>query len=149
MKETQYGIGLDMLPFVMQELVTMVMKKKALSLNDALYYIYSSALYKTLLNEEAKAWYLSAISLYDMLDKEKTEERKQDKDTPQVLLFKMFCMENYRIKERLSAKETLLLFTEYDVFSFLEDTFEMLHTQEKDYILDSITVYIKNKKEKK
>ncbi|MCD8184075.1 MAG: hypothetical protein LUE99_14490 [Bacteroides sp.] len=25
----------------------------------------------------------------------------------------------------------------------------MLHTQEKDYILDSISVYIKNQKEKK
>lgn len=54
MKETQCGIGMNMLPFVMQELITMVMKKKALSLNDALYYIYSSTLYRTLLKEEAK-----------------------------------------------------------------------------------------------
>lgn len=149
MKEKKYGIGLDMLPFVMKELVMMVMMKKALSLGDALYYIYSSKLYETLLKEEAKAWYLSTLSLYDLLEKEKAEERKQDKDTSKVLLFKMFCIENYRAKEGLSAKEVLSLFSEYDIFAFLKETFEMLHTQEKDYILDSIAIYIKNKKERK
>ncbi len=149
MKETQYDIGLDMLPFVMQELVTMVMKKKTLSLDDALHYIYSSKLYETLLKEEAKAWYLSTPSLYDLLEKEKAEERKQDKDNPKTLLFKMFCLENYRTKEKLPAKDVLHLFSEYGVLDFLEETFEMLHTQEKEYILDSISAYIENKKEKK
>lgn len=145
----QNKVDFEMLPFVMKELVAMVMEKKTLALNDALYYIYSSALYKTLLDEEAKAWYLSTLSLFELLEKEKTEKRKQSKDSPKILLFKMFCMENYRVEEELTAEEVLFLFSKYAVFSFLEDTFEVLHTQGKDYIIDSIRVYIKNKKRKK
>lgn len=145
----QNKVDFEMLPFVMKELVAMVMEKKTLALNDALYYIYSSALYKTLLDEEAKAWYLSTLSLFELLEKEKTEKRKQNKDSPKILLFKMFCMENYRVEEELTAEEVLFLFSQYAVFSFLEDTFEVLHTQGKDYIIDSIRVYIKNKKRKK
>lgn len=145
----QNKVDFEMLPFVMKELVAIVMEKKTLALNDALYYIYSSALYKTLLDEEAKAWYLSTLSLFELLEKEKTEKRKQNKDSPKILLFKMFCMENYRVEEELTAEEVLFLFSKYAVFSFLEDTFEVLHTQGKDYIIDSIRVYIKNKKRKK
>lgn len=145
----QNKVDFEMLPFVMKELVAMVMEKKTLALNDALYYIYSSALYKTLLDEEAKAWYLSTLSLFELLEKEKTEKRKQNKDSPKILLFKMFCMENYRVEEELTAEEVLFLFSKYAVFSFLEDTFEVLHTQGKDYIIDSIRVYIKKKKRKK
>lgn len=145
----QNKVDFEMLPFVMKELVAMVMEKKTLALNDALYYIYSSALYKTLLDEEAKAWYLSTLSLFELLEKEKTEKRKQNKDSPKILLFKMFCMENYRVEEELTAEEVLFVFSKYAVFSFLEDTFEVLHTQGKDYIIDSIRVYIKNKKRKK
>ena len=54
-------IGAAMQPFVMRDLVDTVMKKKALPLQDALYYIYSSRLYKSLLDEEAKLWYSDFI----------------------------------------------------------------------------------------
>lgn len=144
-----HNIGFDMLPFVMKELVAMVMKKKTLPLEDALYYVYSSKLYDTLLDEEAKLWYLSTPSLYDMLEKEKTDKRISQGMDMKVLLFKMFCLENYRAVEKLPAKNALLLFSEYDVFSFLDETFEVLHTQDIDYILDTVATYIKNKKEKK
>lgn len=36
------GLGQSMLPFVMRDLVDMVMKKKSLPFEDALYYIYIS-----------------------------------------------------------------------------------------------------------
>lgn len=142
-------IGFDMLPFVMKELVTMVMKKKALPFEDALYYIYSSKLYARLLDEETKTWYLSTPSLYEMLEKQKADERNSQEDNKKVMLFKMFCIENYKEAEKLSAKEALLLFSEYAVFSFLDETFEMLHTQDVDYIVDTIKVYIKKQKGKK
>lgn len=58
------NLGFEMLPFVMRELVAMVMKKKTLPLEDALYYVYSSNLYATLLDEDAKAWYLSTLYNY-------------------------------------------------------------------------------------
>ena len=40
------------------------MKRKTLPLEDALYYIYSSNLYKALLDENTKLWYSSPLSLY-------------------------------------------------------------------------------------
>lgn len=143
------NLGFDMLPFVMKELVAMVMKKKALPLEDALYYVYSSELYNKLLDEEAKLWYLSTLSIYDLLEKEKADERGLQDGDIKLVLFKVFCIENYRAVEKLSAKEALLLFADYEVFSFLDETFEVLHTQDVDYILDTIATYIKKRKEKK
>lgn len=139
------GLGLSMLPFVMRELVELVMKKKTLPLGDALYYIYSSQLYKSLLDENTKLWYLSSLSLYDILEKEKGEDRKRQIDDTKVLLFKMFCMENFREAKKQSAEEILFLFSSHGVFEFLDKNFEMLHTQDPEYILDTITTYIKKK----
>ena len=73
--KNQGELDSTMLPFVMRELVELVMKKKALPLGDALYYIYSSKLYKSLLDKSTKLWYSSTLSLYETLEKEKTEER--------------------------------------------------------------------------
>ena len=41
----QNELGSAMLPFVMRELVDTVMKRKALPLEDALYYIYLSLIH--------------------------------------------------------------------------------------------------------
>ena len=101
----QNELGSAMLPFVMRELVDTVMKRKTLPLEDALYYIYSSNLYKALLDENTKLWYSSTLSLYEALEKEKTEQKKVQKDNPKILLFQMFCAENYRSEERRVGKE--------------------------------------------
>lgn len=146
METFQSDPGSAMLPFVMRELVELVMKKKALLLEDALYYIYSSQLYKSLLDENTKLWYSSTLSLYEALEKEKAEKRKRQNDDSKILLFKMFCIENYREAKKKSAEEILLLFSTYNVFEFLRDNFEMLHTQDTEYILDTITTYIRKKK---
>ena len=137
---------IDMLPFVMKDLVAMVMKKKAITMEDALYYIYSSDFYHTLLDDKAKTWYLSTISMYEMLEKQKAKERKMCKSDKAIMLFKMFCIENYRNANNLSSRETLLIFTKYNVFSFLEENFEVLHTQDPSYIIDTVGVYIKKRK---
>lgn len=75
--KNQGELDSTMLPFVMRELVELVMKKKALPLGDALYYIYSSKLYKSLLDKSTKLWYSSTLSLYETLEKEKNR-RKND-----------------------------------------------------------------------
>ena len=59
--KNQGELDSTMLPFVMRELVELVMKKKALPLGDALYYIYSSKLYKSLLDKSTKLWYSSTL----------------------------------------------------------------------------------------
>ena len=119
----QNELGSAMLPFVMRELVDTVMKR----------------------NENTKLWYSSTLSLYEALEKEKTEQKKVQKDNPKILLFQMFCAENYRETKNISAKETLLLFSNHGVFEFLYENFEMLHTQDTEYILDTIITYINKK----
>lgn len=140
------GLGQSMLPFVMRDLVDMVMKKKSLPFEDALYYIYTSSLYKSLLDERTKLWYSGTLLLYEMLEKEKAKRKKMQNNDTRILLFKLFCLENYRKVQHLSGEETLLRFSNYQVFEFLTDNFEMLHTQDVDYIIDTITTYINKKK---
>ena len=147
MEQTENNLGFEVLPLILRDLIGMVVKKKTLPLEDALHYVYTSRLYQSLLDEETKTWYLSTISLYDLLEKEKKAKReKQQKE--KELLFKTFCIENFKLKENLTATEVLLLFSKYSVFDFLDETFEMLHTQDKAYIVDSISVFIKNKNRK-
>ena len=63
------GLAQSMLPFVMRELAELVMRKKALPLENALHYIYTSRLYKSLLDEDTKQWYSSTLSLFETLEK--------------------------------------------------------------------------------
>ena len=66
-----------MLPFVIKELAEMVMKKKALLLDDALHYIYTTNLYKSLLDENTKQWYSSTIVLYKTIEASETYRQKK------------------------------------------------------------------------
>ena len=138
-------LNLSISPFIMKDLVGMVMKKKSLPFEDALHYIVSSRVYENLMNEKTKTWYLSSAALYDILEEEKAKLRLQEIDN-KVLLFQMFCMENYKAEKGLTPCETLELFSKYHIYEFLENTYEMLHTQDREYIIDSISTYIKKKK---
>ena len=57
----------------------------------------------------------------------------------------MFFVENYMETKHIRAKETLFQFSALGVFEFLRDNFDMLHTQDAAYILDTITTYINKK----
>ena len=134
------------LPFKLQQFVAFIMEKKRFSLRDALCYLYSTELYGKLMDSSAKMWYLSTLTLYDMLEKEKTELKEQESKDPAVLLFQIFCLENYKEEKLLSAEETLSLFIEYNVFDYLQQVFEMLHTQSREYIVSDVATYIRNRK---
>ena len=134
------------LPFKLQHFVAYIMEKKRFSLRDALCYLYSTELYGKLMDSSAKMWYLSTLTLYDMLEKEKTELKEQESKDPAVLLFQIFCLENYKEEKLLSAEETLSLFIEYNVFDYLQQVFEMLHTQSREYIVSEVATYIRNRK---
>lgn len=58
--------------------------------------------------------------------------------------FYLFCLECYKQTGNLSGKEIYQLFKEKEVYTFLENNFEVLHTQSKNYIIDEIKNYIKN-----
>lgn len=58
------------LELVVCGLVDRVMHERGLNDIEALKLVYGSHLYRTLEREETKAWHLSAVALYDLLDEE-------------------------------------------------------------------------------
>ena len=135
-------------PFVVKDLVRMIMSKKNMAFDDALFYLYSSDIYMKLLDDEAKMWYMSTVALYDLLEEEKLQKRRielQDK----ILMFRVFCTESYCDIKDVYHEDVLSLFRQYDVFGFLDDTFEVLHTQDMQYIIETIDRYIKVRRREK
>jgi hypothetical protein len=60
--------------------------------------------------------------------------------------FKLFCLESYKAEKKMSGFAALREFEVFQVFSFLQDTFESLHTRSKNYIVSVIVDFINNRK---
>ena len=134
-----------MRPFVVKDLLRMIMSRKNMAFDDALFYLYSSDLYMKLLDDEVKMWYLSTVALYDILEEEKRMKRRVEL-TEKILMFRVFCIESYCDLKDVYHEDALALFKQYDVFEFLDDTFEVLHTQDVVYIIETIDRYIKSRR---
>lgn len=63
----------------------------------------------------------------------------------QIIEFIAFCIENFKVKHGMKGKAVANLFYESKVLEFLKDAYEMLHTQSKDYIIEEIEVYLRNR----
>lgn len=137
-----------MRPFVVKDLVGMIMSKKNMAFDDAMFYLYSSDLYMKLLDDEAKMWYMSTVALYDILEEEKRLRRRVELPE-KILMFRTFCIESYCDVKDLYHEDALALFRQYGVFEFLDDTFEVLHTQDIMYIIETIDRYIKSRRREK
>ncbi len=131
------------LPFKIHQLTNVIMQKKSIPFQDALQYLCDSELYHNLFDEKAKLWYLSGLVLYEMLEKEKFPLKKSDLEHSKETLFLVFCFENYKNTFEKTAEETMSVFSKYQVFDFLRNNFEMLHTQSKEYIIETIADFIK------
>ena len=64
----------------------------------------------------------------------------------EILKFKLFCVEMYKLKFNMSGKEVIDLFNKYDVLNFIEDIYDVLHTLSDDIIVSDINEYINNSK---
>ena len=64
----------------------------------------------------------------------------------QVLQFKTYCFEIYKLSKGLSAKETFELFEKYGVFKYLEIGFKLLSTTGDKYIVSDIDIFIDARK---
>ncbi|MBU0488891.1 MAG: DUF3791 domain-containing protein [Bacteroidetes bacterium] len=60
--------------------------------------------------------------------------------------FQLFCLESYRAEKKTSGKQALQDFEYYDVFHFLENGYEVLHTQGERYIVHEINHYLESRK---
>jgi hypothetical protein len=139
MSEQNQNIETAIMPFKIQQLIEIIMDKKQLGGEDAFYYLYLSDCYKLLSREDAKLWYMSGLSIYELLE----EEKKAKQADPKVLLFFAFCLEKYSDFARIPADETLFVFRKYRVFDYLNEGFDMLHTQGENYIVNDIDEFIK------
>ncbi len=53
-------------------------------------------------------------------------------------LFSIFILEAYKRRLKLTGPKALSLFKKYNVFSFLEEGYDVLHTQSIDYVVSEI-----------
>ena len=133
------------LPFKVLELAEIIAEKKRLSVEDALFYLYNSELYRDLSDPKQKLWYYSGAQLYDLLKKEKLKGKKLRFEKSK-LQFLVFCIEQYRLRDNIPSAGVLAMFTRLGVDKFLRDNFEVLHSQGTEYILHEIDAYIKRRR---
>jgi hypothetical protein len=60
--------------------------------------------------------------------------------------FIIFCLESYKRERNLNGEQALKDFEDYDVFSYLTNGYDVLHTQSREYIVADIKEYIDNRK---
>lgn len=65
-------------------------------------------------------------------------------DIEKIAIFISWCIEEYAARENKSTKDTVNLFNEKNVLSFLQEHYDVLHTQGANYILATISDVIRN-----
>lgn len=64
-----------------------------------------------------------------------------------IAYFLSFCIEQYGKKHQLKGDEVVSLFDRYEVFTYLEENFEVLHTQGYQWLMEEIDELIRIRKE--
>lgn len=59
--------------------------------------------------------------------------------------FIIFCLEAYKNKQKINGKDALCEFKKNNIFDFLDNFYDILHTQSMNYIIDEIKQLINNK----
>ena len=68
---------------------------------------------------------------------------KQGQD---IAYFLSFCIEQYMNDKGLNREQTMTLFSQYGVLDYLAAHFKILHTQSRQWIVEDIDDYIRNRK---
>lgn len=59
--------------------------------------------------------------------------------------FIVFCIESYKVYKSLSGKQVSDLFRQYDVFDYIREFYDVLHTTSYQYINRDIDIYLKSR----
>lgn len=135
------------IPLKISQLALLISRRKHISINAALGYIYDSPFYAKLYDEKAKWWYLDTESLYRVLERSWVEIGKILPNN--IILFLTFCIEHYAQKHGMTSLQAYALFRQYGVDVYLINGFDMLHTQGEETILHDIELFIRNHKNSK
>ena len=68
-------------------------------------------------------------------------KKKQD-----IAYFLSFCIEQYKKAKGIDGAEVIKTFAKFDVFDYLNNHFEILHTHSRQWILEDIDEYIEVRK---
>ena len=60
--------------------------------------------------------------------------------------FMIFCAEQYKRAKQLSGRQLSDLFDKYQIWNYLYDCYEALHTTGTSYIIEDIDLYIDARK---
>lgn len=52
--------------------------------------------------------------------------------------YTLFLLEQYRAKHNISAAESYDFFAENNLFDYINDTFDAIHTEDTDFVLSQI-----------
>lgn len=63
-----------------------------------------------------------------------------------IAYFLSFCIEQYKNIHHMSGEEVVALFDCYGVLPYLEENFEVLHTQGHRWLVEEIDEFIDNRK---
>ena len=63
-----------------------------------------------------------------------------------LLPFKIFCLENYKVKHNLTGKDALDIFYKYHVFEYITKHYNVLHSFGLIYLINDLDAYIVNHK---
>lgn len=134
----------QIVPIKISRLAEYVSKKKRITLEDALVYIYSNPMYERLYDEGAKWWYLGTAALYDEF--EKARETESRFITSEEFEFYTYCLEKYALAKGLTGLQALALLKRYGAENYLIDHYDLLHTQGTGYVMDELDRFIQRRK---
>lgn len=63
-----------------------------------------------------------------------------------VSFFISFCIEQYKNAKGISGEKAMLIFSKYNVMEYLQDFFDVLHTQSHQWILADIDEFISKRR---
>jgi hypothetical protein len=69
-----------------------------------------------------------------------------NKRTLDIAYFLCFCIEQYKEAKHLSGQEVTKTFSQFGVLNYLEENFEPLHSQSRQWILEDIEEFINLRK---
>ncbi|MCL2426786.1 MAG: DUF3791 domain-containing protein [Oscillospiraceae bacterium] len=59
--------------------------------------------------------------------------------------FKVFCLERYKSQHHMKGEEVINLFIQYDVFDYLTNFYDVLHSFGEKYIVANIDEFISSR----
>ena len=66
-----------------------------------------------------------------------------------IAYFISFCIEHYKHAKNMSGESVMTLFSQYGVLEYLQEFFDVLHTQSHQWILADIEEFINVRRKEK